>query len=226
MEIIELLNNSNKIFGNLAITCLAINVLLCLFFFKKLGTPFRRFCYFLIWNLLIEISARVFAYYEVNNLPLLHLYTLGEFILLSYFYQSLIEKPVFFQKKYWYFVFIGALLIIVNSLFFQNIYGFNTIAKTFVQIIIISFAVLFFYHLTEKQSLSHPVKKSLRLVNSAIIVYYSGSFFIFMCSQISFSHSDLYKVFWVFNAILNLIFQMLVLWGISKLVFRKTSLSS
>lgn len=226
MEFIELLNSSIQIFGNLAITCLALNILLCLFHFKKLETPFRRFCYFLIWNLLIEIFARGFAYTGINNLPLLHLYTLGEFILLSFFYKSLLRKPLFFQNKYLQYVLIGSILIVLNSLFVQSIYGFNTLAKTSVQIIIISYAVLYFYHLTENTGLSHPVKKGMRLINSGIIVYYSGSLFIFMCSQVSFSNTNLYKAFWAFNAILNLIFQLLILWGIWKTVFKKTSLSS
>lgn len=226
MEFTDLLNSLNKISGNVAIACLLVNVGLCLFHLKKLSTPFQRLAYFLIWSLLIEISARVFAFYGINNLPLLHVYTLGEFILLSWFYKSLIAKPVLFQNKYLYLVIVGCILIILNSIFFQSIFEFNPLAKTFVQIIIISYAVLYFYNLTENQSLAPIIEKSLRLINSAILLYYSGSLFIFMCGQISFDSTDLYKIFWIFNAILNLIFQVLILWAIWKVVSRKTPLSS
>lgn len=214
--------------GHLAVVCLGISVVLCLFNFKRLGIPLQRLCYFLMLNFCVEILARifVFAFTGINNLPLLHLYTLGEFLLLSWFYKSLLNRPLAFQQHYWKLILGAGICIILNSLFLQSIYEFNTIAKTFVQIVIISYAVLYFYHLSENQLSPPTVAKSLRLVNSAIIVYYSGSLFIFMCSQVSFENLKLYKFFWLFNAVLNLIFQLLILWGIWKVVSTKIPSSS
>jgi len=226
MDFVETIHHIYLNSGHLAVICLSINVLLCLFKFKKLDLPFQRLCYFLIFNILTEIVARSLAYSDINNLPLLHLYTLGEFILLLWFFKSLIIKPAFFQSKFNYLLIGGAILIILNSLFIQSIYAFNPLAKTFVQLVIISLAVLYFYHLNENQSLPPIIEKSLRLINSAILIYYSGSLFIFMCSQIFIDNSDLYKTFWAFNAVLNFIFQLLILWGIWKVIFRKAPLSS
>ncbi len=227
MDFSKVLNSIYLKSGDLAVVLLSISVLLCLVRFKKLELPFQRLLYFLLLNLIIEILARFFAYYtEISNLPLLHIYTLGEFVLLSWFYESLLTKPPFFKNNYWPFVVGGALLIILNSLFVQSIFGFNSIAKTFVQVVIISLAILYFYNLTENQSFSPPIRKSLRLINSAIIVYYSGSLFIFMCGQISFESLEKYRIFWAFNAVFNLIFQALILWGIWKVVFRKATSSS
>jgi len=212
--------------GDLSVVFLVLNVLICFFHFKKLEEPFRRLFYFLSWSLTIEILARVVLYFGSNNLPLLHLYTLGEFILLSFFYKSLLSRSAFFQKSFWFLIVGGSLLILINSLFFQSIYEFNPLAKTSVQIIIIAFSILYFYTLNDSLVLYSTVEKSLRLINSAVLLYYSGSLFIFMCNQIFFDNSDLYKIFWTFNAVLNLIFQLLILWGLWKVVFRKTPLSS
>ncbi len=209
-------------FGFLAVTCLALTVSICLFRWKELNLPLQRLFHFLILNLVTEIVARIFAYSGINNLPLLHLYTIGEFVLLSYFYKSLIGIPHLFQRIFRPFVWSGVLLIILNSLFLQDLYTFNTIAKTFVQITVITYAVLYFYNLMENQSFTPRIAKSLRLINSAILIYYSGSLFIFMCSQVSFINSDLYEVFWAFNAVLNFIFQLLILWGIWIVAFPKT----
>ena len=226
MNFAEIINSIYLNSGHLAVFFLSINVLLCLFNFKKLNLPFRRLCYFLVFNILTEIFARSFAYSGINNLPLLHLYTLGEFIFLVWFFKSIIKKTIFFQNNFNYLLIGGAILIILNSIFIQSIYAFNPLAKTFVQLVIISLAVLYFYHLSENQSFSPLVEKSLRLINSAILIYYSGSLFIFMCSQIFIDNSDLYKTFWAFNAVLNLVFQLLILWGIWKVIFRKAPLSS
>jgi len=209
----------------LALVCLSINVVFCFIFRKKLNTPFRRLFYFLILNLITEILAFTFMQFEYNNLPLLHLYTLGEFVLFSYFYMSLIDKPVQIKKGFKYFVAVGCVLIVLNSIFLQSIYAFNTFAKTSVQLVIIAYAVLYFYNLVENQSFTSAESKSLRLINSAILIYYSGSLFIFMYGKFSLINVEGYVVFWAFNAILNFIFQLLILLGLWKAFFRKKTLS-
>lgn len=156
----------------------------------------------------------------------MHFYTLGEFILYSWFYHSLIKKAQKLNSWFLYFVIGVSAAIILNSMFIQSIYEFNTIAKTCVQIIIIGYAIMYFLNLTEEQPLSHTSEKSLRLINSAVLIYYSGSLFIFMCGQISFIKGDIYLVFWTFNAILNVVFQILILIAVWKIIFKKIPLSS
>jgi hypothetical protein len=207
-----------------AVICLSINVVFCLIHWKKLSIPFRRLFYFLIWSFIIEILARVFMQLDYNNLPLLHIYTLGEFILFSYFYKSLIRKPAVFQKIYGYFIVGCGLLIVLNSVFFQSIYEFNSYAKTFVQITIIGYAVLYFYNLIGNESEASVESKSLRLVNSAVIIYYSGSLFIFMYGKYAFENIRPYLVLWAFNSVLNIIFHLLILLGLWKAFFRKRTL--
>jgi len=215
-----------KYSGYAAVFVLSLSVILSTLNFNKLQKPYIRLLYFLVWNLFIEISARCFAIFEINNLPLLHLYTLGEFILFSWFYKSLISKPTFLLRKLDISILIGAILILVNSVFFQGIYGYNSIAKTIVQLIIICFAVLFFYNQTEIRTESNTISKSLSLINSAILIYYSGSLFIFMTSQMLKMYPDWKEVFWAFNAVLNIAFQILILCGIWMVVFKKTPSAS
>ncbi len=210
--------------ANIALLFLCISVAFCIFYRKKLNVPFQRLFYFLVWNLSIEILAIIFSNSGYNNLPLLHIYTLGEFLLFSYFFKSLLDKPIFFKKYFWHFVITGSLFIVSNSIFFQSIFGFNTFAKTFVQVTIISYAILYFYNLVENQLFSLSLSKSLRLINSAILVYYSGSLFIFMCSNVYLENKQIYVPFWAFNAILNFLFQLLILIGLWKVFFKKTTL--
>lgn len=224
MDTAAILNSIYFHTANIALGILCINIALCIIYRKKLNTPLKRLLYFLIWNLLIEVSALVFMNLGYNNLPLLHIYTLGEFLFFSFFFKSIISKSIFRKKTFWYFLGIGSLFIISNSIFFQSIFEFNTYAKTFVQITIIGYAILYFYNLVENQSFNHQLSKSLRLINSAIIVYYSGSLFIFMCGQVSFENTQVYVMFWIFNAMLNVIFQLLILIGLWKVFFKKGTL--
>ncbi len=222
----ELLHDIYVRLGDISVLFLAINVVICFFNFKKLPTSFKWLSYFLIWALLIEISARICSYTGHNNLPLLHLYTFGEFVLLSLFYKKILSNLRFFKGKFWLFILIGMVLIVLNSCFNESIYGFNSVAKTGVQVIIIIFAVTFFYASAGNPFAQPSLEKSLRLVNSAIIVYYSGSLFIFMCNQLFIDQEEAYKMFWAFNAFLNLVFQALILWALWKIASSKTPLSS
>ncbi|AXG70057.1 hypothetical protein KORDIASMS9_02286 [Kordia sp. SMS9] len=225
MEVSTTLNTIYYHTANVALLCLSVNVVLCLLFRKKLNTPLRLFSYFLIWNLCIEIFVLMYgAFGYKNNLPLLHIYTLGEFILFSFFYRSLLDKPVFFRKYFWQFLILGNLLIVSNSIFLQSIFVFNTFAKTFVQLTIIGFAIVYFYNLVENQKFAPTLSKSIRLINSAILVYYSGSLFVFMCSNVYFENAQIYDIFWIFNALLNVLFHLLILIGLWNVFFKKTTL--
>jgi hypothetical protein len=208
--------------GDLAIAVLTLAILLCLFRMKNLNIPLRRLMYFLIWNLLIEVAARLFIIKGINNLPLLHVYTVGEFILFSWFYKSLISKPGWFRNKFWVIVSGVTIFMIANSLIFHLGGDYNSTSKTVAQVIIISYAVLYFYNLTNIQTISKNDSKGLSLVNSAVLIYYSGSLFIFMFSQAIREYPEWIKTFWAFNAVLNLFFQLLVFFGIWKVVYKKT----
>lgn len=214
-------------FMYLALGCLILSVSIGLFKFKGLRASLQIFVVFLIFNLCIEIGAKILFHQKMNNLPLLHLYTFGEFILLSFFFKSLTKEIPIFQKWLPPIMIIVGLLIVGNSAFLQSIYGFNSYAKTLTQVIIIIYSVLYFYTLSDEVSLNNLEQKSLRLINSAIIVYYSGSLFIFMFSNYFLKKQiELHQGFWAFNALLNLVFQFLVLYGIWKVAFRQMKFSS
>jgi hypothetical protein len=222
MEKSSIIDTLNLVAANLAVLVLSVNVLLFSLKFKELNAPFRGLFYFLILNLLTEILAFIFSEYEYNNLPILHCYTLGEFILFSFFYRSLSYKPNFFTRHFWLIIGTGSLLIIANSLFFQPIFGFNSTAKTGVQISLIVYAVIYFYNLVADEQFAQLKSKSLRLVNSAVIIYYSGSLFIFMFSQISFGNEAIFKLFWIFNSFLYVTFHLIIFTALWIAFYRKT----
>lgn len=222
METSTLLHQMNLLAANLVLIVLGLSVLFFLFKYKKLDVPFRRLFYFLAFNLTIEILALVFQYAGINNLPLLHLYTLLEFILFSFFFKSIFVEKSFFHRVFWYLIVVVSVLIICNSIFVQPIFEFNTLAKSGVQIILICYAIVYFYNLVEPRRLSTARFKSIRLVNSAIIIYYSGSLFIFMFSRDSIWNEEVYVIFWTFNGFLNLVFQLLIFTALWIAYYRKT----
>lgn len=216
-----------NILSDLNIVLLVVIAIFCIWKFSTFPELFKRISYLIWFNLAIEIGARILAEITGNNLPLLHIYTLGEFLLLSYFYQGLLQDPKWLVQNFRKITLVIASLIILNSVFLQPLLQFNTYAKTFVQIIFITYSILYFFNLSDSNHLFDKEQKHLRLINSAILVYYSGSLFIFMFSNY-FLHNnlDLPSGLWAFNAILNLVFLALVFFSICQITYEKTKSSS
>ena len=202
--------------------CLLLSIILLTRLYTELPKSLKIFTVFLYINLVTETSATLLFNYRLNNLPLLHIYTLAEFLCLSYFFSILITKPRLYSKKFLYFCIGIAILIVLNSIFMQSIFTFNSYAKTLVQSLIILYVILYFYNLSGEVDNNNPYQQALRLINSALIVYYSGSLFIFMFSN-SFLQSKvrMNAGFWIFNAGLYLAYQLLVLISVWRLTFNR-----
>lgn len=178
----------------------------------------------LLFSLCIEVITHIMwfqhHYYgiKVNNLYLLHFYTLVEFLLITLFYHQVFKHILIWEKNIFWFIGLISLLIIANSTFLQPISVFNTNAKTLTQVIFIGYAVGFFLNATHHQTESYH--NVLKTINSAILLYYTGSLFIFMFSNVLLGLEQRHNLFWVANAVLYLIFQLLVFTAIWQ--FRQT----
>lgn len=211
--------------GNIAVAILTISLLLYLIKFRKLPIEIKVLGYFLVLNLLTEIISKTLFSAGTNNLYLLHIYTFFEFLAWSLFYRYLFKGNENIRKYHWPFVLIVAVLIVLNSIFLEPITGFNSNAKTLVQIIIIGYAIYYFFLNFGITDFSKSENQSLLLINFATILYYSGSLFIVMFMKMLISNESSttsYNGFWLFNALLNAIFQLLILISIWKVAFSKT----
>ncbi len=211
--------------GNIAVAILTISLLLYLIKFRKLPIDIKVLGYFLVLNLLTEIISKTLFSAGTNNLYLLHIYTFFEFLTWSLFYRYLFKGNENIRKYHWPFVLIVAVLIVLNSIFLEPITGFNSNAKTLVQIIIIGYAIYYFFLNFGITDFSKSENQSLLLINFATILYYSGSLFIVMFMKMLISNESSttsYNGFWLFNALLNAIFQLLILISIWKVAFSKT----
>jgi hypothetical protein len=189
------------------ILLLCVSVAFAFFHWRKLPKAFHYLTYFLCWNLFIEALVSVLTPdYMSNNLPLLHLYTLFEFILLSLLYwkMGLFEKWP--KRRFWVFLGLMSLLIVLNSALLQSIFAYNTYAKNLVQVVLIIYAVAYMFQLRPKQ----PASAALNLVNATLLISYSGSLFIFMFGNVLMAE-QFGTLFWEVNVFLNLLFQLLIL---------------
>jgi hypothetical protein len=215
-------------FAILPVLCLSLSCFVGLRYWNRLPRAFKILVVYLIFNLFIEISARAAAIFFRQNLPLLHLYTLGEYWLLSLFYREILDKESVFQGYFKWIVPTVLTLVVCNTVFLQSIFEFNSYAKTLVQFLIILYALDYSFRFSEREAATSPTERQLRLVNAAVLVYYCGSLFIFMSNHFALRMGNAIKILWDINSVLNLIFQIVVLVALWKVVslHQKSSSSS
>jgi hypothetical protein len=212
--------------ATLPLLCLLLSCSLGLRYWQRLPRPFQVLVAYLVFNLLIEIGARVGALVFRQNLPLLHLYTLGECWLFSLFYRQILDENSVFKQRFWQIVGSVLALTVLNSIFLQGIFEYNSYGKTLVQVLIILYALDYAFRLSERDDPDPDLTQMLRLVNSAVLIYYCGSLFVFMSSQFEIEMKDGIHILWQVNKILNLIFHLMVLIALWKVIFTLPKSSS
>ena len=125
---------------------IAVVAIYCIYKYRNVSSPLTELFHYVFLVALIELVAKIYYIYSnaENNLYLLHILTVGEFILLSIFYRKVIAKPNLKTKEFIGFIIFITTLIVLNTIFLQNIETYNSYAKSLVQIIVITYAILYF----------------------------------------------------------------------------------
>jgi hypothetical protein len=217
----EQLNVILSSISTIAEVILLANIILYLLNRKNLNLHIKWFDVFLAVSFVTEIVAAIMFRKKIPNLHVLHIYTLVEFIVLSLFYVGMLQKIITFRTRrmYW-FIALVSVLIILNSIFIQPIdkLTFNSYAKTLTQVIFIAYAIFYFFIAPIEDNVR---SRLLNGINSGILLYYAGSLFIFMGSNILTKLDVFHIVFWISNSVFYLIFQLIVFYGLWQ--FQKTT---
>jgi len=221
----KILNQFNDL-STLPVLCLLLSCLLGLRYWFRFPAPLRIIVIYLVFNFLIEIGARVASAVYAQNLPLLHLYTLGECLLFSLFYRQILDDRSVFKRFFNWILGVILSLVLLNTIFLQSIFEFNTYAKILVQVLIILYALDYAFRFAEREESNPQVGQALRLINAAVLIYYCGSLFIFMSDHFAIRMGTAIQILWDINTVLNLIFQLVILVALWKVVFSLPKSSS
>lgn len=131
---------------------------------------------------MVELAATILWNYRVNNLFLLHVYTIEECGLILLFYSYLL-RDVMDPRKFLY-VFLGFMVLsILNSIFLQPLTRNNTYARSIEALIIIICAVSYFYKELGESKLKSPGRTPYFWINTGFLIYFSGSLVLFTLSN-------------------------------------------
>jgi hypothetical protein len=189
-----------------------------IFSWKKLSTAYRWLVAFVCFDLCIELGARLWIWAEIsdNNLPLLHLCTLGELTIWMFFFRELTKSRQIqrFQQYAW----LGLVaLVVANTVFLQPLDTFNSYSKTLVQLIIMVLCLQYEFKFVDTEEIAEKKDKSFQWVNRATLLYYGGSMFVFMFSEYApAAWNQGYNWLWNFNVLLNVFLHFNILIAIWK----------
>ena len=186
-------------------------VVLSFYYWKRLSVAFKYLTYFLCLGLFVELLTTLLMPYKVNNMPILHVYTLLEFILSALLYQKMGLFDRWPTKRFWIFVGGVSVAIVLNSIFIQSILTHPSISRSLVHVLVISFSVGYMFQLKENT----PESGALNIMNAAMLIVNTGSLFIFMFGNVLLGN-EFEMLFWEINLLLNLIFLILILISIWK----------
>lgn len=191
--------------------------------FSGFNKELRVFSGFLFLSVLIQIPSVILYLYEMNNMPLLHIYTLlGGYILIR-FYRVLLKK--YLATRVLSIVSgLFVLFAVIDSLFIEGIFTFNTIGLTVEAVIIVILALSTFNLLMQEKSKfqNKQLLKSISWINSGFFIYFSSNLLLYyfgdylVSSTISISS---FRIIWMLHSLFSItmyIFFFIALWKTPK----------
>ncbi len=212
--------------STIPLLCLLFSCILGVRYWRRLPQSLKALMVYLFFSFAIEIGSRLAAVAFHQNLPLLHVYTFGEVLLLSLFYRQILDDSSGFKQYFNWIVGAVLTLVVLNTIFLQGIFEFNSYAKTLAQVLIILYAFDYAFRIPEQEDNDPDLTRVLRQINAAILIYYCGSLFIFMASSFESEAREVFRRLWYVNKILLLVFQLIILIALWKVVFKPPKSSS
>ena len=176
----------------------------------------RILSFHIIFSTIIELTSTLLWLMKTNNFFLLHIYTLEEFTLITWFYSTLIRGQtwkLFFQICLVTF----AIFTLSNSLFIQPLTVNNTYATGLESLICMVYALICFYKLINSSStFPKSYLLGLLLINSGILIYFSSSSLFFTVSNYLRKPEmrDIRLMTWTIHAFFSIIYYLLLFFGL------------
>jgi hypothetical protein len=183
-------------------------------FSKNKSAPYQVLRVYIAITIIVEGVSRYMADKKMNNLPLFHLNSILELACLSMMFYYLVNSPLI--KKSIVGIILGfATFAIVNALFFQDIYTFNSYPRIAVCLLLIIYCIIFFIQTLNELTVVRLETYGIFWIVLGTLIYFAGNMFLFTFFEYLLRVSKEYGFqLWNIHSILNIIFNSLLALGI------------
>ncbi len=181
-----------------------IPIVVLIFNYKYLTKSLKIILYLLAIGFLFNSIEIILASFKIRNVPLFHLYTVIEFVLISLYFYFLTKRD-FFKKIIRIFLVIFFVVVVLNKIFLETIDKLDNYTLTIESIFLL---ILSSIYLTEylTDNLIVKIRDYKFLLAIGFMIYFGGNLFVFALSN----EFDI----WLIHNIL-----LLLLWSIYTLAF-------
>ncbi|PRY23251.1 hypothetical protein CLV58_1428 [Spirosoma oryzae] len=189
-------------------------VVLGSFYFRSLNHDIRFLVVLFFLFFIRDISSNFLAYFQINNLFIYNLFSILELVFLSliFCYDDTIKVENYRRVIRW----LG-IACILASVFLYTRSDFSTGDFVIVRLYGIFLTIFFFERALSDVAVKNIVKYPMFWVASGFLLYFCGTFFIFLLSsEVLSSHAekDTFTLYWDTNLIFYIIFCLLSSVGI------------
>lgn len=186
---------------------------------RNLGGVLQPFLWFLYVSGVVHFISMILWFQQANNIFLLHFYVPVSTVLIIHFYRKFLGDFIS-PKIFKWTAIVFVLFSIVNSVFFQEFFIFNSYALTVQSIIITILSLYTFIWLMNSEVKENSKKEfpNLSWINSGLFIYYSSNLIIFYFGEL-IVHSiteDWSRRTWILHAIFSSVMYFCFFMGIWK----------
>lgn len=149
-----------------------------------------------------------------NNLPLLHIYTIAEFIMISWFYMIVLRGYKKTRLIFWLAV-CFTVFGLLNSLLLQSWYTFNTIPRSIESLLVILLSLVCYYKMLSELKIRKMERSPIFWINTGFLFYFSGALFLFMLSNYILPLNHQLNIFiWTIHACFSIMLYLFIFLGL------------
>lgn len=172
----------------------------------------QRLLSLLVWiATVISLTAYVLpAWFHLPNLPLLHVYTIVDFVMLSLLY-----RPVLHPGLFRLLILIFPVFAAVNSIFFAGLDSMNELSRSISAFTIMIYALSFFAKTLREMKVVRLEHTPLFWISIGTLFYNAASFFIFIFSKDLAPFKEMWLTYFGVHAVFTILlylFYSIALW--------------
>jgi len=176
--------------------------------FSRFNKGLRWLFYFVCFGTVMQLASRIVVMLGHVNVPMMHLYVPLKFLFFSIFYAFYLDG--FLSRRVIYAV--AALFItfsVINTIFIQSLFEYNSYVRAIGSLLLSVYCIVYFLKVMSDMQIKKPSREPMVWINTGALFYFSGSFFVFILSNLILNHSREWSlVAWRINSILMTMFYL------------------
>ncbi len=185
--------------------------------YNRLSKALKIITWYLMLSVVTQAVSLILWKESINNLPLLHVFTVLEFLLLFTYY-SFQSKPLFTRSWFYTILVLFLSFALLDAFVLENLHSFNIYTRSLEAFIFIGCSVHWFIHsLTIESKVVFGEQNALKYMNAGFFIYFSGSLILFAFSNyINHLGRPLLMNIWTLHTLLLIVLYLFIFTGFCK----------